>query len=270
MKNVLVLLSVIALLFMTACNEAKDSPKGEANAQKKTLRLACVAYNEPEVQAGVKALEGMGYKVEVIVLQNATIMFEALDNNEIDASLHAHKPWTVSYNNTKSKNIVMLMPYIHKNVFGMFSTRHKNVSEIKEGASIAIPQDESNMGRSLSLLQELGFIKLKSGVTNPTDIDIESNIKKIEITKLDAQQVISAIRDVDAVCNAKLYLVSNKVTDYTELAQSGDLDKFGVGFTVANVNKDAPWTRDLIKAYTSEEVRGVINALYKGGSVPGF
>ena len=187
MKNVLVLLSVIALLFMTACNEAKDSPKGEANAQKKTLRLACVAYNEPEVQAGVKALEGMGYKVEVIVLQNATIMFEALDNNEIDASLHAHKPWTDSYNNTKSKNIVMLMPYIHKNVFGMFSTRHKNVSEIKEGASIAIPQDESNMGRSLFLLQELGFIKLKSGVTNPTDIDIESNIKKIGSSTRDVE-----------------------------------------------------------------------------------
>lgn len=270
MKKVLVILSIISLLLMAACNESKDTPKAGASAQKKTLRLACMAYNEPEVQAGVKALESMGYKVEVIVLQNATIMFEAIDNNEIDASLHAHKPWMDSYNKTKSKNITMLTPYIHKNVFGIFSSKHKNISEIKEGASIAIPQDESNMGRSLFLLQELGFIKLKSGVTNPTDLDVETNIKNIEITKLDVHQVISALQDVDAACSAKLFIVSNKVADYTELAQSSDLDNFGVGFTVASVNKDAPWTKDIIKAYTTEDVRSAINALYKGGSVAGF
>ncbi|MCH5143703.1 MetQ/NlpA family ABC transporter substrate-binding protein [Desulfovibrio sp. UIB00] len=270
MKKIFVLLSVLALLCLTACNETKESSKAEASAQPKTLRLACMAYNEPEVQAGVKALEAMNYKVQVIVLQNATIMFEAIDNNEIDASLHAHKPWMDSYNKTKSKSITMLTPYIHKNVFGIFSSKHKNISEIKEGSSIAIPQDESNMSRSLFLLEELGFIKLKPGVTNPTDLDIESNIKQIEIIKLDTHQVISALQDVDAACSAKLFIVSNKVADFTELAQSSDLDKFGVGFTVSSANKDAPWTRDLIKAYTTEDVRNAINALYKGGSVAGF
>ena len=139
----------------------------------------------------------------------------------------------------------MLTPYIHKNVFGIFSSKHKNISEIKEGASIAIPQDESNMSRSLLLLEELGFIKLKPGVTNPTDLDIESNMKQIEIIKLDTHQVISALQDVDAACSAKLFIVSS-------------------------ANKDAPWTRDLIKAYTTEDVRNAINSLYKGGSVAGF
>lgn len=266
LNKLAVFLVMLSALALTACTDKKDNEI----QQNKILRLACMAYNEPEIQAGVLDLEKLGYEVKIVILQNATIMCEALDNNEIDAALHPHKPWIDSYNKNKHKNIVMLTPYIHKNVFAMFSTKHKNVDQIQEGARIGIPQDESNMSRSLFLLEQLDFIKLRTGVDNPTDIDIEENKKHIEIIKLDVHQVISAIRDVDAVCSAKLFLISNGVPTDTEIVKSNDLDTFGVGFIVSNSNRDSEWSKDLLKAYTTNTERTAINALYKGGSVPGF
>lgn len=267
-----VLLLAMMTIFLTACsggNKTDVKPAAKADTPKK-LVVSCVAFNEPEIEAGVKALEKLGYDVKVTVLQDATTMCQAIMTGEINAALHPHKPWIDSYNAGNKTNVMMLTPYIHKNVFGMYSNKYKSVDQIPNGATIVIPQDESNMSRSLLLLQEKGLLTLKEGVTQPTDLDIKENPKNIKIQKVNVAQVVSSIPDVDAVCSAKMFIVSNGISQDYEICISDDLDKFGVGFIINPARKDEQWVKDLMTVYTSEEERAAIGKIFEGSYVPGF
>lgn len=273
MKRIITILLVVMMaIFLTACSggNTKDTqPASKADTSKK-LVLSSVAFNEPEVMAGVKALEKMGYEVKVTVLQDATTMCQAIMTGEINAALHPHKPWIDSYNAGNKANVMMLTPYIHKNVFGMYSDKYKSIDKIPNGATIVIPQDESNLSRSLLLLQAKGLLTLTAGVTHPTDLDIKENPKNLKIKKVNVAQVVSAIPDVDAVCSAKMFMVSNGISLDYEIAISDDLDKFGVGFIINPARKDEQWVKDLMTVYTSEEQRAAIKEIFKGAYVPGF
>ena len=281
-KSLLAVSLVMATGLLTACagsvkaNQeavttiaANESSKP---AEKQKLKLACVAFNYDEVNnpAAIKKLNDMGYEVEVVVLEDATTMNEATMTGEIDASLHQHKPWMDAYNESKNRNMVMLTPYIHYNVFGMYSNKYKSISELPDGATISIPQDSSNMARALLLMEQQGLIKLKDSVKIPTTLDIVEIPKNLNINELHSHQVVRSMPDVDACATAKMFIVSNNIPLDTEICVSGDLKDFGVGFVINPSMVGEKWAKDLISAYTSDEMREEINRIFKGCYVPGF
>jgi D-methionine transport system substrate-binding protein len=270
MKKIVMLLVgvVCGMLLFFGCSDSKS--KASATVEKKSITIATTALAMPEVELGIEDLKKRGYEVNVKVLQDATTMCKAIENGEIDVALHPHKPWMDSYNAGNKTDIAMLTPYIHKNTFGMFSKKYATPEEIPNGAKIIIPQDESNLARSLFMMEQLNFIKLKAGVTSPTDLDIESNDKNVKIFKIHVHQVIASLDDADAAFSATLFAVSNKLDPKYQIATSKDADKFGVGFIIANKNKDTKWAKDILASYTTEKVREGINAVYKGSSIPGF
>jgi len=270
MKKIVMLCASIAcgMLLFSGCSD--DKSKTGATVEKKVITIATTALAMPEVQLGVDDLKKKGYEVNIKVLQDATTMCQAIQNGEIDVALHPHKPWMDSYNAGNKTDIVMLTPYIHKNTFGMFSKKYTNPEEIPNGAKIIIPQDESNLARSMFMLEQLNFITLKPGVTNPTDLDIASNPKNLDIIKIHVHQVIASMDDADAALSATLFAVSNNLDPKYQIATSKDADKFGVGFIIANKNKDTKWAKDILASYTTEKVREGINVIYKGSSIPGF
>ena len=254
---------VIALLFVISCGAKKNE------SEKKSLVLAASSFNFDEVnnKVALDALKAKGYDVKVIVLEDATTMNEAAMKGDIDASLHQHKPWMDSYNKSKNREMVMLEPYIRYNVFGMYSSKFKNVNEIPQNAKVVIPADPSNTARALNLLQQQGLITLKKDVALPTLLDIESNPKNLQITQVNTAQVMKSLPDVDLVCVAKMFQISNKVSQDTEIAVSDDMEKFAVGFVINPKNKDAKWTKDLVEAYTSPEMKAEIAKLFQGSYV---
>ncbi|APJ04615.1 MetQ/NlpA family ABC transporter substrate-binding protein [Silvanigrella aquatica] len=124
---------------------------------------------------------------------------EALNGGDIDANIFQ----TVSFlEQAKSKKGYKLA--IVGNTFiypmGIYSKKIKNISEITEKSSIVIPNDPSNQGRALNLLQNAGLIKLKGGAGElPTPKDIVSNPKNLNIKTVDAAQAARAAMDVTAV-----------------------------------------------------------------------
>jgi D-methionine transport system substrate-binding protein len=270
MKKIVMLLAGVAcsMLLFSGCSD--DKSKTSATVEKKSITIATTALAMPEVELGIEDLKKRGYEVNIKVLQDATTMCKAIENGEIDVALHPHKPWMDSYNSGNKTDIAMLTPYIHKNTFGLFSKKYTKADEIPDGAKIIIPQDESNMARSLFMMEQLNFIKLKAGVTSPTDLDIESNAKNVKIFKIHVHQVIASLDDADAAFSATLFAVSNKLDPKYQIATSQDADKFGVGFIIANKNKDTKWAKDILASYTTEKVREGINVIYKGSSIPGF
>lgn len=264
-KQILFAAAIAAGLILGGCG----SDSGKNTAEKKTITLAASSFNFDEINSPValNALKAKGYEVKTIVLEDATTMNEAAMSGDIDASLHQHKPWMDSYNRSKKRDMIMLTPYIHYNVFGMYSDKFKSVSDIPQNAKVVIPEDPSNTARALNLLEQQGLITVKKDVSLPTLLDIETNPKNLQISQVNTAQVMKALADVDFVCVAKMFQISNKVSEDTQIAVSNDMEKFAVGFVIAPQNKDAAWTKDLTEAYTSPEMKAEIVKIFKGSYV---
>ena len=244
---------------------------GDAGAAElKKIRIGVSAQLEPEVLAGKPALEKKGYEVEVVVFAAGPTIYEAVAGGDVDCAINPHQPAIDSYNASKGTNIVMLKPYIHKVVFGMFSDKYRAANEIPEGSAIVIPQDATNMSRALFLLQEIGLIKLMDGVTVPTDLDILDNPKKLQLQVVEVPKVMKSLPDVAACLCAKLYVIAAGVSPDTEICLSSDMERFQTGFIVHGDRASEPWTKDLVAAYTTEKQRDAINSLFKGAFVPAF
>lgn len=240
-------------------------------ADLKPVKVATVAFNEAEVNnpIAIKMMKDRGFDMQVVVLDQATTMNEAAENGELQASLHQHKPWMDAYNKGKKKNMIMLEPYVHYNVFGMYSAKYKKPQDLPKGAKIVLSEDVSNQVRGLKLLEQLGLIKLTPNVALPTIFDIADNPKDFQFTTVHVHQVMKTLPDVDAVLSAKMFQVSNKVDPKTEIAVSDDLREFGVGFVTTAANKDADWAKALTDVFTSKEMKAEIRRIFQGCYVPG-
>lgn len=250
---------------------AVSAPLSGFAAELKPVTVATVAFNEAEVNnpVAIRMMKERGFDLRVIRLDQATTMNEVAENGEIQASLHQHKPWMDAYNKGKNKTMVMLEPYVHYNVFGMYSMKYKRVEDIPDGARIVIPEDVSNQVRALRLLEQIGFVTLAKDVEVPTIFDIKENRKDLQFSKVHVHQVMKTLPDVDAVLSAKMFQVSNKVDPKTEISVSKDLGDFGVGFVTTAANKDADWAKALTEVFTSKEMKAEILRIFQGSYVPG-
>lgn len=256
---------LVITMLLAGCNKTKEEDKKE-------LKIGSIGFNHDEINAeeAIKILEDKGYKVECLVFENATVMNEAILEGSLDTSLHQHKPWMDNFNEQNGSDLIMLEPYIHCNEYSMMSSKYKNVEDLPDGAKISISDDGSNQARALLFLKELGLIELQDGVTVPTVLDITSNKKNLEIIPIQHHQVIATMDDVDACMTSTYLLLSNDLPMDRVIASSDDYKEYGVGFVIDAKNKDKQWTKDIIEAYTTDEMREKINELFKGGFIPGF
>ena len=120
-----------------------------------------------------------------------------LNDKQLDANFFQHKPYLESFNKDRKATLVPVA-LVHVEPFGGYSKKIKNVSELKDGATIAIPNDPSNGGRALVLLQKQGLVKLK----DPSNIlataaDVIENPKKLKFRELEAAMLPRSLDDVD-------------------------------------------------------------------------
>lgn len=270
-KAIILAISSVMLLSISGCGKSENSNNASAET-KKTIKIGSIAFNHDEVAAesAIVKLSELGYEVECLTFENATVMNEAILEGSLDTSLHQHKPWMDNYNKQKGTNLIMLEPYIHYNEYSIMSDKYKSVEELPDGATIVISDDGSNQARALLFLKELNLITLKDGVTVPTILDIQDNPHNYKITPVQHHQVIATMPDVDACMTSTYLLISNNVSMETVIASSSDLTEYGVGFVIDSKKKDEKWVKDLVGAYTTDKMRDKINELFKGGFVPGF
>ena len=119
-----------------------------------------------------------------------------LNDKQLDANFFQHKPYLESFKDRKATLVPVAL--VHVEPFGGYSKKIKNVSELKDGATIAIPNDPSNGGRALVLLQKQGLVKLK----DPSNIlataaDVIENPKKLKFRELEAAMLPRSLDDVD-------------------------------------------------------------------------
>lgn len=258
-------LSIVATLF-TGCGKEKSD---------KTIKVGAVPTPHAEVLNVIKdELKKEGYTLEIVEYNDYVLPNKALEDGELDANYFQHQPYLDNFNEENKTHIVSVAS-VHFEPFGLYAGKTKALADLKEGATVAVPNDTTNEARALLLLEAEGLIKLKDGAgITATVLDIEENPLKLEIKELEAAQVARAINDVDiAAINGNYAIEAGyKVSDAlaVESADSLAAETYANIVAVKEGNEDSAKTKALVKAILSDKVRDYINDNYEGAVVPVF
>ena len=143
-------------------------------------------------------LQKEGITLKVIEFSDYIQPNLSLNDKELDANFFQHKPYLDSFSKDRGLKLTSLVA-VHIEPMGVYSHKVKNVADVAEGSEVAIPNDPTNGGRALKVLEAAGLIKLKDSADfNPTIDDIETYNNKITIEELKANVIPSTLADVTA------------------------------------------------------------------------
>lgn len=237
---------------------------GTASAKEsdgKTIRLAASPgpYSELFKKGVAPILEKKGYAIKVTTFSDAQQANDSLNEGSTDLNVDQHTAYMDAYNEKKGGKLAALIP-IPSVPAGLYSTKHKSVEEIQEGATIAVSQDPSNLARALRLLEKLGWIKLKADADSALGSinDVESNPKNLNLKTLDNGQIPRALDDVDYGVVTGSWSYSAKLDPKLELAQETLKPEYEIVAVTRQNEVDKQWARDVEAAYKSSEFQNYL------------
>ena len=212
-----------------------------------------------------------GIELEIKVFTDYIQPNVQLAEKRLDANFFQHKPFMDEFNRTRGTNIQAVAD-IFIAPFGAYSRKVLKVSELKEGATVAIPNDAVNGGRALQLLHQAGVIQLADPKNNmATEKDIVGNPKKIKIKQLEAPMLPRALGEVDlAVINTTFALEAKLDPNKDALFLEGDKSLFINLLAARPDNRNSAAMVKLVQALRSPEAKQFILTRFKGSLLPVF
>lgn len=207
--------------------------------------------------------------MDVKVFNDYVLPNKGLTEKSLDANYYQHIPYLDEYN-AKNKTDIAYTVKVHLEPMGVYSESLKKVSDAKEGARVAVPNDATNESRALKLLAKEGLIKV-ADKDLLTKNDITENPKKIEVKELSAEQLPTALKDVDlAVINSNYALQAKLNPTKDAIAIESTDSPYANILAVNKENKDSEKIKALSKALTSPEVKKYIEEKFNGAIIASF
>ena len=242
-------------------------------AEPVTLKVGASPLVTGDILEFVKpALAKKGINLKIIEFTDYIQPNLALADKEIDANLFQHKPFMDKFCQDRGLKLTAL-PGIFIAPIALYSKKIKDVKELKKGDTITIPNDPTNGGRGLQLLEKAGLIKLKEGAGfKATLADVVDNPKHLQFKELEAAQLPRSIDDLDAATITMNYVMSAGLDPAKQCIFLEDKDAPLALMVIAARpdNKDSEAVQKFVKAYHSDEVKKFIADKYKGTIVPGW
>jgi D-methionine transport system substrate-binding protein len=237
-----------------------------SEAANQTIRVGIMSAEDEDIWAVVKKQAAeKGLDLKLVVFNDYTQPNEALENGELDANAFQHKPYLDNQIKTRGYHIVPV-GYTAVWPIGLYSHKVKSVADLAKGAVIGVPNDPSNEGRALRLLESQGALKLKpeAGIL-ATTADITDNPKNLQVKELDAGIVGRSIDDLDAaVVNTDWALKSN-LTQADRIATEPVADNPYRNFIAVKAgHENDPWVKTLVAAYQNDTIKESLKTVYKG------
>ncbi len=268
---------VVAVFAFAGCGGSQSASSGSGSASsgsgQKVLKIGASPVPHAEILEVVKPLLAKeGIELQVVEFSDYVQPNLALNDKELDANFFQHEPYLDNFMTEHTDVKLANAGGIHIEPMGIYSKKIKKLDELKDGASIAIPNDPTNGGRSLLLLEKAGIIKLKDGIgVKATVQDIVENKKNIRFQEVEAAQVPRTLDDVDAaVINTNFAMQVNLVPTKDALFMEDSTSPFVNIVAVRKGDENRPEIQALMKALKSDEVKQFINDKYKGAVVPAF
>lgn len=256
------LATTASVLVLAAC--------GNGQAEENTVRLGLVGEDNDAWEFVADKLEDQGVNLELVIFSDFSQPNRALADEEIDLNSFQHKIFLENFNEEFDTDLVPIAD-TYLSPLGVYSEEVDDISEIGQNGQIAIPNDVTNGGRALILLQSAGLIEVdpEAGIT-PTLDDITDNPLDLEIIELDASQTARSLGDTTAaVINAVMAVDAGYAPnqDALFLETVGEHSDPYVNVIVANEGDDREVFDTIIEAYQSEDTLEVINEANKGAYI---
>ncbi|WP_323802925.1 MetQ/NlpA family ABC transporter substrate-binding protein [Sulfitobacter litoralis] len=243
-----------------------------------TLALMATSLMAEQIKVGVspgehaeimeevaRVAEPMGLEIDVIEFSDYVVPNQALADGDIEANSFQHVPYLEAQMKDRGFALAVVGNTI-TTPMGVYSDKITDIADLEEGATFGIPNDPTNGGRALLVLQQLGMIKVdpEAGLV-PTVLDIIENPKDLSFKELDAAQLPRSLADLDAALINTNYAIASGLSPKEDSIAMESADNPYVNvIAVQKGNEDAPWVKTLLEAYHSDEIKAFIDESYHG------
>jgi D-methionine transport system substrate-binding protein len=256
-----------AALALSACGS--DSEAADTTGP---LKVGASPVPHAEILQYVEAnlAEEAGLDLEVVEFTDYVQPNVALDDGSIDANYFQHEPYLQTQEADAGYDFTTLAP-VHLEPLGLYSEKVADVDELGAGAEVAIPNDPTNAGRALDLLEQAGLLTLADTGDQPaTVLDVADNPLDLRLTEIEAAQLPRSLADVDAAVINGNYAIEAGLTPAEDalVAESATENPYANLLVARADAEDDPRLQQLVELLQSPEVAEYIETTYEGAVVP--
>jgi len=248
------------------------------------LTLAATMAAAEEIKVGVspgehgeimeqvaKIAQAKGLTIDIVEFTDYVVPNQALADGDLNANSFQHQPYLDNQIKDRGFDLVAIAKTI-TTPMGVYSDKLKSLDELPDGAKVAIPNDPTNGGRALLLLQDKGIVKLAedTGLT-PSPLDVTDNPGNLKFLELDAAQLPRALADADiAIINTNYALDAGLNPNQDAIAMEKPDSPYANIIVVRRGDEDAPWAKQLVEAYHDPAIKRFIQEEYQGAVIPAW
>ena len=258
-----------AALLVAGCGSSGD--KKSNGTSSKPIKIGATAGPHADVvHAVADEAKKQGLNVEVVEFSDYITPDKALAEGDLDLNSYQHAPFLSNFNKQNGTKLVPIGNTILMRM-GIYSNKIHDLKNIPDGAVVAIPNDPTNGGRGLVLLEKAGLLKLKEGVGFKATVnDVVENPHHLQFKELEAAQLPRSLDDVDLAVITMNYVMSSGMDVKKQgLFWEKDDEPLAVMVLAAREqDKDKPEYKKIAEIFHSEAVKKFIDEKFKGTIVP--
>ncbi|MCC8403814.1 MetQ/NlpA family ABC transporter substrate-binding protein [Paraburkholderia sp. MMS20-SJTN17] len=246
-----------ATLFATPAAHAED-----------TIKVGVTGGPHAQIMDVVKTVAARnGLNIKIVEFSDYVQPNAALASGDLDANSYQHDPYLQAQVKDRGYKLIRIADTVTYPM-GVYSKKLKTLAELQPGAKIAVPNDPTNGGRALLLLQKQGLLKLRADAgLKATPLDIVDNPRKLKIVELDAAQIPRSLGDVDAAAiNTNFAMEAGLKPKQDAIAIEDPKGPYVNIIAIREADRNKPWVSKLVAAYHSPEVKQFVDGKF-GGSV---
>lgn len=269
-KWFLAMVLVVVVGALAACGSSSES-KDKAEAKSKDIELGATAgpYSDMLKEAIVPGLEKKGYKVEIVEFSDYIQPNKALDNGDIQANLFQHSIYLENFAKENNMKLSALIS-VPTAPMGLYSKKYKSLDEVKDGATVTLPNDPTNAARALNTLRDEGLITINESADplKVSEKDIVENKKNLKFQAIEAGQLPRSVDSVDLAAVPGNFALAAKMNLLDALALENMLDSYRNIVAVKSENKDSQLAKDIKEVVESTDFEKVMDEKFKGFGKP--
>jgi D-methionine transport system substrate-binding protein len=241
-------------------------------AHAESIKVGVTAGPHALILEAVKPIAAKnGLDIEIVEFKDYVAPNAALDSGELQANSFQNQPYLDNQKAERGYRIETVALTVNFPV-GIYSKKYKSWDALPQGASLSIPNDPTNGGRFLLLLQDKGGLKLRDGVAfKPGVADIIDNPKKFRIVEVDAAKTAQTLDEVDAAgINTNYATLAGLDPVKDPILREDPKGPYTNIIVVRSADKDKPWVKTLVQSYQTPEVREFVLSKFKGAVLPSW
>lgn len=252
--STLLLVCMVVTLTVVSSGANTNAVSKVQTKTKTKIVIGTSSVSKDLAESGKKALEAMGYNVEIKVFDDYVLPNDALAEGTLNANFYQHEPYMNNYNSSHNTNIIMMKPKLYNYYTGIYSVKAKSIKSLPDGGAVGIAQDAANISIQLQQLQDAGIITLSAKPGSGdfyTVADIVKNPHNYNFVQSDATKYKN-MGDYTLILGTSNTMAEAGVDPTKNILKKFVDNNLVLGMCVLSKNKNAKWAKDIMTAYTSK------------------